>query len=202
VVDAGGRAGGAQPVLVDLVGDAVHNMRSALDYLACGLVTTNGGRVTSQTQFPIYGSKKAFDKGAPRRVAGMATCPASMIETLQPYYSPTPDEHPLAILAFLSNQDKHRALHVAHWVTERIRQQVSVVGARPDVELVHAHSGPVKDGVEIARFRLASPSARQAVVNAQIETYMRIEGRWRPRRLKGLLNYAEGDVVTRLVPFL
>src|SRR5271166_4126122 len=57
-----------------ITGDALQNLRTALDYMAHGLVIANDGKVTSDTSFPILkgdiGSevyKPAFD----RKVDGM-----------------------------------------------------------------------------------------------------------------------------------
>ena len=55
-----------QPIPIEwsaIIGDAVHNMRSALDLLAWQLVVHNGGKPTNKTCFPI--SKKSpptYDK--------------------------------------------------------------------------------------------------------------------------------------------
>jgi hypothetical protein len=86
------------PYWSTIIGDAVHNMRSALDYLACELVIRNGGTVTDRTQFPIYDRQDKFVKGSPSRIKGMSKRAATLIETLQPYYRPQPIEHPLPSL--------------------------------------------------------------------------------------------------------
>jgi hypothetical protein len=192
------------PYWSTIIGDAVHNMRSALDYLACELVIKNGGTVTDTTQFPIYDRKDRFVKGSGRRIAGMSSRAAALIETLQPYYGPTPSEHPLAVLAYLSNGDKHRALQVAHWTTDNLRGEVEAVVGQVKSELVEIHRGPIEDGALIARFRLipaGSSPPSQVKVNAQLTTYVLIENRWRARRLEGILNFIQGDVVKRLEPF-
>jgi hypothetical protein len=192
------------PYWSTVIGDAVHNMRSALDYLACELVIKNGGTVTDWTQFPIYDRKHKFVKGSPRRVAGMSSKAATLIETLQPYYRPVPSEHPLAVLAYLSNGDKHRALQIAHWTTDNLRQQVEAFGGTPvRSELVEAHRGPIEDGAMIARFKFIPPpsESNKVQVNAQLTTYVLIENRWRARRLEGILNFIQSDVVKRLEPF-
>ena len=192
------------PYWSTMIGDVVHNMRSALDYLACELVIKNGGTVTDTTQFPIYEREDRFVRGSPRRIGGMSTRAATLIETLQPYYKPTPSEHPLATLAHLSNGDKHRSLQVARWTTDNLRQEVEAIGAPIDNELVEFHGGPIEDGTVVARFRFAPIGAnapQQVKVHAQLTSYVLIENRWRPRRLGGILNFIEGDVVKRFEPF-
>ena len=49
-----------------ILGDAVHNMRSALDLLACVLAARNGhtsGTAMRETYFPITASKELFERG-------------------------------------------------------------------------------------------------------------------------------------------
>lgn len=40
--------------LSPIAGDAVHNLRTCLDYLVCDLVQVNGGTVTNITAFPVW----------------------------------------------------------------------------------------------------------------------------------------------------
>lgn len=99
-----------------IIGDCVHNLRSCLDHIACALVRKRGGNCeTPPTQFPIYTSK-TNKKGNPRVVGvGPAVEPKflAFVETLQPYHrGQDAPSHPLAILAHLSNVDKHRTIHV------------------------------------------------------------------------------------------
>jgi hypothetical protein len=92
-----------------IVGDIVHNWRSALDHLAYQLVIRNGNTPSSRTQFPIF-SKSPFDaslysktkdaKNALERwngqVSGMHPSDVAVIERLQPYKGGHgPDTHPL-----------------------------------------------------------------------------------------------------------
>lgn len=102
-----------------LVGDVVHNMRSALDHLVFQLALRNtGGRVVRplQTQFPIGDSRDLSDKAAKTRLAEVAPCHKDIIEEFQPYH-PMEENisvgryfHPLAKLRDLSDADKHRIL--------------------------------------------------------------------------------------------
>jgi hypothetical protein len=39
--------------IATIIGDAVHNLRSALDHLACQLVEANGRTATNRTAYPI-----------------------------------------------------------------------------------------------------------------------------------------------------
>src|SRR5690349_1920178 len=51
----------APPPDVGLIaGDAIHNLRSALDHLACQLVLANGNVPSRQTCFPIFDSESKY----------------------------------------------------------------------------------------------------------------------------------------------
>jgi hypothetical protein len=97
-----------------LVGDAMHNVRSALDHLACRLVEHNGRKVTNRTAFPIWSKppstpedKKRFNSA----IAGMSAAHKRSIRRLQPHANPgTEEAAKLTALAALDNLDKHRLL--------------------------------------------------------------------------------------------
>jgi hypothetical protein len=97
-----------------IIGDMAHNLRSALDHVACQLSIANGGDVEcEQTSFPIFvddapGSRKQF-----ARCAGMFShLDRTIARRLQPYQTADPRTHPLWLLHTLNNIDKHRRLHV------------------------------------------------------------------------------------------
>src|SRR6266567_2648133 len=54
-----------------LAGDVLQNLRTALDYLACELVTVNHGTVTSNTGFPVFDDPAKFQSGVGGKVKGM-----------------------------------------------------------------------------------------------------------------------------------
>jgi len=100
-----------------LLGETVHNLRSALDHLAWQLVDRNGGTTSRWIQFPIF--KKESDyfgwrkpgRRRPDPFAGVCSQVVAGIEALQPYKRRNdPENHPLAILNGLSNHDKHKLL--------------------------------------------------------------------------------------------
>ena len=101
-----------------IAGDAVANLRAALDYLVCELVRLEGREPSRHNAFPIYAEKQQFDASvrSPRsspldglKVDGSAW---TFIERAQPYHGPDPNSAVLSILRRLSNRDKHRALYV------------------------------------------------------------------------------------------
>jgi hypothetical protein len=110
------RAVKVKPDWAAIAGDAVHNLYSALDYLAWELVRANGGVGTNATSFPIFQEEVLYRKEAPRKIKGMHADAQRIIEQLQPFkLSPReahPSEHFLAVLYELEQADKHRSLNL------------------------------------------------------------------------------------------
>jgi hypothetical protein len=100
-----------------MLGDCVHNLRSALDHLVCQLTLLNGGTMDdcAQTQFPIASKSEAqFERMADHRIPGLSKRHRAFVKWAQPYRAgEEARKHPLAILATLSNADKHRILNPA-----------------------------------------------------------------------------------------
>jgi hypothetical protein len=102
-----------------LLGDIVHNYRSALDCIAWALVEL-GKRpphtLTEEEQrrvyFPICSTKREFDKTRRRRLPGVGKTEVEIVRSYQPYKAGRwlRDTHPFAVLRELSNSDKHRAV--------------------------------------------------------------------------------------------
>jgi len=95
------------------IGDVVHNLRSALDHLACLAVERNGAVVTTNTAFPI-----CRDPGTPtplalealirRQVRGASTSFMRQVLRLQPYEGG--DDEPLWCVNRLDIMDKHHQM--------------------------------------------------------------------------------------------
>jgi hypothetical protein len=90
-----------------LVGDAVHNARSALDHIAWGLVEAGGGKPTRDTCFPIGDTEAAFNKSAKKALAGAAQSSIDAVSALKPWQGGDPN---LWRLHQLDIVDKHRLL--------------------------------------------------------------------------------------------
>jgi hypothetical protein len=103
-----------------LIGDIVHNARSALDHLAWQLVIVGGGTPTKSTVFPILENPFAWQGGSGvGRLAGAHSEHIALVESFQPYHRAdlygwswlgSARADPLALLAHLDNTDKHRVL--------------------------------------------------------------------------------------------
>lgn len=109
-----------------LAGEAIQNLRSALDHVVYAAAPK---RRRSRTQFPIFDDVCEFQvKGLPR-IQGVPAAMRTTIEQAQPYHLPQRRRHALAMLRDLSNLDKHRTLAVIAAAVWREH-----VGMREDIE--------------------------------------------------------------------
>ena len=97
------------------VSDAIHNLRSALDYLVYELALKDSGSIQEGTQFPLEncrdgkspsGNLIGFDAVQDRFLKGVSTANRADIEQLQPYNGNNWARN----LREISNPDKHRRL--------------------------------------------------------------------------------------------
>ena len=98
------------------VGEIAHQLRSALDNLVWDLVILRGNTPGRANQFPIVESHAEWGKVINRNgnaLQGTDPSDVKLIEAAQPYQR-GPEwsrYHPLSLLQFLNNADKHRILH-------------------------------------------------------------------------------------------
>jgi hypothetical protein len=109
-----------------MLGECVHNLRSALDHLICQLTLLDGGTINRRTQFPIVvESEERFEAVADKQIPGLSRMHRAMVKRAQPYRAGDRAwKHPLAVLAGLSNADKHRLINPTYSIlisdTERV----------------------------------------------------------------------------------
>jgi hypothetical protein len=73
------------PIISLIIGDAVHNLRSALDHLAASLVRDKGNIVGPNTYFPIYKGPSQYVTESPGKIKGMSSTDETRIGLLKPY---------------------------------------------------------------------------------------------------------------------
>ncbi len=114
-----------------IVGDCVHNIRSALDHLAYQLALLHkDGKVNSpySVQFPIANTAERFTIEAKKGLGEVMQEYQKVIESYQPYHglAGRPDSwsgsytHQLSLLQELSNTDKHRLLNPVLLIPNRL----------------------------------------------------------------------------------
>jgi hypothetical protein len=90
-----------------ILGDIVHNLRSAYDLLAADLVRHNGGELTRGTGFPISASLDGFTQNLPKQLRGASDAAIDLVRALRPYKDGSKE---LWAIHELNRIDKHRLL--------------------------------------------------------------------------------------------
>jgi len=164
-----------------ILGDVVHNLRSALDHLVWQTTLLDGGTPDRGTQFPIVTkSAEAFERTADRQIPGLSAEHRELIRQVQPFLAGSDaDPHPLAVLALLSNTDKHQIVNptisfVANETKIAAERILEDIDADPDSParcvLVIAHGQRIEHGT--AWFRIGwkrdQPPPRRVQVNGEL----------------------------------
>lgn len=87
-----------------IVGDAVHNIRSALDYMTWQLILRNGSNPSKNTCFPIGLKKSGYGKQLRYSLSGASVMAKKYIRRLKPYPG---GNHILTQIHALDICDKH-----------------------------------------------------------------------------------------------
>jgi len=155
------------PVLAIILGDLIHNARSALDHLIWWAVETQGASPTARTSFPIADTETKFSQMAVTALAGVSSETRAKIEDIKPWKDGSP---PLLHLHRLDIVDKHRLL----LVVGAAHRSVGVSFQFPDVPGMPRISSPtifirpadrqfpLEDGAEVFRVARAARSSDMA----------------------------------------
>lgn len=100
-----------------MIGEALYQLRSALDHLACRLVVANHGADIEKTAFPIYNCPAKYKSESPRQVKGIHPDAERALESVQPYQT---GYSRLGLIQDLNNIDKHRLVFQCAHVPDRI----------------------------------------------------------------------------------
>jgi hypothetical protein len=113
-----------------IVGDWANNVRSALDYTVYQLVRAETGEADPRwTQFPIITDQARYAEQAKLRLRGTPKWSLPVFEGLQPFQNAAEaSDHHFAVLADLSNRDKHRLVHTTALQISGSQARVSGTG--------------------------------------------------------------------------
>lgn len=138
--------------LSTIVGDTLHNLRSALDHLVWALVETNGEMPTTDTAFPIYDEVHSYKSISPIRLKGISKEARAYIKSEQPCYrgGGSRSQH-LSFLEELNNVDKHRHLHLVTASSSGGLWSPGLPVEAASDDRVFVLDGPVEDGTVVAR---------------------------------------------------
>jgi hypothetical protein len=184
-----------------IVGDAVHNLRSALDHLAWQLalrhfngVVPTDRKIVRYIQFPIVSDKNDWPTHIHRKY--MDPADADKLEQFQPFHLGPISRarghfHPTEGLALLSDIDKHRLIHLPYlWVVpgstrapgwpEDYRDCVPQVGPSGRATLFYRMPDPSPHaGDEVARFLVIRTGPNPDVeLNTSLTGYVAIRESW------------------------
>jgi len=97
-----------------ILGDVLHNTRSALDHLIWQLVILSGGKPKGGPRgnaFPIAKTEASWRTAQGQHLAGVTEAHRAIIEKTQPFKTDNPNQSPFEWLRFLSDTDKHQVVH-------------------------------------------------------------------------------------------
>jgi hypothetical protein len=146
-----------------IFGDAMVNMRSALDQLVIQLGVLNGAPRRRGPAFPILTDAAEYVRTGRNKLRDIAPAHADRIEALQPYpWRRAPRVRALAAVARFSNLDKHRAIQTAFSTPTHgpelpftIRREPVEAEFYGEVEIT-GYGRALQDGDEIARMRFGA----------------------------------------------
>ena len=153
-----------------IIGDAVQNIRAALEHLAYELSTPAGRR--RGTAFPIFDDERGFRAGGERKIATIESDERRLIERVQPYNAAkVAANDPLAVLRKLSNLDKHRLLVTT---VAAVSEQETWVGSdNAEICFTFFETGPVKHDAKIVVVT-ATPKDPAVKMNVHPETDLEV----------------------------
>ncbi len=170
----------AEPRLSVVLGDVIHNLRCALDYVVTALAEASQARLSSGHQFPIYlnpadyatkvGSQTAANTHGPLR---KITHGLAVIEAWQPYHrKPDPRVDPLWGVHRFSNADKHRA--PSYYAPIPVgKLQFSYRGILVEKELVDEVEWAPDKEIPVGRIRFDPPRIEQLSVKPEVSLDVR-----------------------------
>lgn len=154
-----------------VLGDAIHNLRCALDHAVWELVHRNvrAGFKPAPTEaqerritYPI--AYKRADFYGSTAVRFMTTRQVNFVRRFQPYLRPWPEATPFGELGWLSNTDKHRVVHATHvalesWKDFKLRCRSNLLAGRMTTfEPLIAAGDRLTDGEAIVRLAWEVPA--------------------------------------------
>jgi hypothetical protein len=151
-----------------IVGDAVHNMRSALDLLAWQLVLANGTTPSRSTSFPISQARAPdFYNSLERALQGASGVTHRFVRRLKPYRG---GNLLLYRLHALDISDKHKLILIVGAAQKHVvlRLRMAVPWLETPVEVPPLalkpadRQFPVADGAEVFRVKAAAREAADA----------------------------------------
>jgi hypothetical protein len=147
-----------------IVGDAVHNLRSALDHVIWQLAIIGRGP-GERNQFPVFDTPQQFKSRRNTYLKGVLTKHRTMLETYQPYkrwYG----ANALQLIVVLNDIDKHRLVHTVRPFALTGPDTLKVTNVRKIDVTAHEYA-LLEDGAEVYRFSNAEIIDPRRPVNVE-----------------------------------
>ena len=133
--------------------EIVGHLRAALDNAIYHVSVAHTGQQVPRTEFPIFIEEEDFVKNGLKRVRGIPDRVRAVVETAQPCRNDQPKNNALWVLHELCNSEKHQQLPVVE-IFRNVDVSVSHLRGIERIQTKHANPGPLKDGTEIARWKI------------------------------------------------
>jgi hypothetical protein len=114
-----------------IIGDCVHNLRAALDYIAWRLAGSDPD--DTNTQFPIFLTTEKWDRFSAKCIKRMKPEAQAILKKGQPFDRPDPENTALGGIYILDNADKHKLLTVVAACPRHFAVEWAQHGGTPDV---------------------------------------------------------------------
>jgi len=210
-----------------LLGDAVHNLRAALDHVAYALMEAHQSKTNPNSpipaqmlrdsEFPIIGhlnersgvsgdGEHRFDSAAGSKLKGVDRDARAAIKALQPYHRGAEFcRDPLWLIHDLDRVDKHRRLSVVATAVNVTEVSLGGTGFFPHLWL---GGGPVEDGTKVAEWADPTGPAPDMKIDFRREVTLResipssVPEPPVVQFLASLLAYMRERVLPKVEPFL
>ena len=153
-----------------IFGDVLSNLRASFDYLVWQLVLAAGNDPGRKNSFSVVKNRGDWPSAQGNALQGVDDTWAAEIESLQPYHrTARPEIHPLAILDYVNNLNKHRFLPVTIFALHEWQPVINVERMATGEQLhFDTHfDQPIEDGAPLLRFRADSSVQLEVSVNEQ-----------------------------------
>ena len=144
-----------------LLGDAIQNLRAALEYSAWAGATPMARETQPlEISFPIIDDPGKYEKWARRRAGWFSEATLRVLKWAQPFQADEDQLHPLRILRTLSNTDKHKLLNVVDHAHIELGVELDPIPATYDWWTA---DGPVQEGQLLAKLVFPRPALAAAI---------------------------------------
>jgi hypothetical protein len=138
-----------------LVGEVVHNLRSALDQ-AVYAASVSPSRAN---EFPVCRNPDEWEGRSSKLLTGVPPSAVKVIHDAQPFRQREVERHEFLLLHGMWNHDKHRLLHTTALVVGEPRPQVVPLADVAEIVQVEWLSEPLEEHREVARVTIRPSGA-------------------------------------------